>query len=244
MFWEECVQTTVYIINRLPSKILDGKSLFAMLHGREASIAHPRVFGCLCYATNLVIEDKFAARARRVVHMRYSTTQKGYRLCDLTTKCFFLSMYVSFRESEFPFKEVQQHLLTQDNLETSFLQPDMSASEDDIPTVSGPEESSQGLYSDEEPRGHSPTEPTIGNHDEFASHMEETSELAVTNHNAEEVAGEIPNDADSDFANHAKPKEIVAPLEAETYVEHDTLYTAEEIHHVESSSNVPVRQSF
>ncbi|XP_070005864.1 uncharacterized protein [Nicotiana sylvestris] len=115
------------------------KSPFAMLHGKEASIAHLRVFGYLCYATNLVIEDKFAATARRDVHMGYSTTQKGYRLYDLNTKYFFVSRDVSFGESEFPFKAVQQHSLTQDNLEASFLQTDFPTSKDVIPAVSGSE---------------------------------------------------------------------------------------------------------
>ncbi|XP_075076341.1 uncharacterized protein LOC142162996 [Nicotiana tabacum] len=134
----------IHILNtaralRFQSNVPNRKSPFAMLHGKEASIAHLRVFGYLCYATNLVIEDKFAATARRDVHMGYSTTQKGYRLYDLNTKYFFVSRDVSFGESEFPFKAVQQHSLTQDNLEASFLQTDFPTSKDVIPAVSGSE---------------------------------------------------------------------------------------------------------
>lgn len=71
IFWGKCVQTAIYIINRLSSSVLDGNCPFAMLYGREPSIAHVRVFGYMCYATNVVIEDKFAARAMRDVQIGY-----------------------------------------------------------------------------------------------------------------------------------------------------------------------------
>ncbi|XP_019236658.1 PREDICTED: uncharacterized protein LOC109216896 [Nicotiana attenuata] len=109
-----------------------------------------------------------------------------------------------------------------------FSRPDFPASEDVVPAISGLEESSQGLYSDEEPRGHNPDEPTMGHHDvdaESAPHMEETNEPAMGNPNADEVTSELPNNADCDFAVHAQLEDIVAP---------------DEIHPVESSSNVPV----
>lgn len=95
-FWGECVQATIYILDILPSRILNGKSSFELLYGRKPSLTHLRVFDFLCYATNMLKEDKFAARARHAVLIGYSTTQKRYRLYDLATHTFFVSKDVVF----------------------------------------------------------------------------------------------------------------------------------------------------
>ena len=48
--------------------------------------------GCLCYAVNHHTHgDKFETRSIKSVLMGYSTTQKGYKLYDLSTKTFFIS---------------------------------------------------------------------------------------------------------------------------------------------------------
>ncbi|XP_070012836.1 uncharacterized protein [Nicotiana sylvestris] len=52
-FWSDCVRTSVYLINKLPTSILQGKSPYDLLFGKPAKIDHLRVFGCLCYASNL-----------------------------------------------------------------------------------------------------------------------------------------------------------------------------------------------
>ncbi|XP_075077085.1 uncharacterized protein LOC107799593 [Nicotiana tabacum] len=52
-FWGECVSTAVYLLNRLPTALLKGKSPFEKLFLRPPSLHHLRVFGSLCYATNV-----------------------------------------------------------------------------------------------------------------------------------------------------------------------------------------------
>ncbi|XP_075110575.1 uncharacterized protein LOC142181558 [Nicotiana tabacum] len=103
-FWGECVKTTMYLINKLPITILDGKIPYKLLYVEAPKLENVRVFGCLSYARNFLRNDKLAARARRAVFLRYSDTQKGYKLFDLDTRTFFISRDVSFRETIFPFK--------------------------------------------------------------------------------------------------------------------------------------------
>lgn len=123
-FWGECVQTAVYILNRLPSRILNGKSPFELLYGRASSLAHLSVFGYLFYATNVLKKDKFAARERHAALMVYSITPKGYGLYDLSTNIFFVSRDVVFREYEFPFpKSHEIHVPSLLDYSTDVLSP-------------------------------------------------------------------------------------------------------------------------
>ncbi|XP_016473358.2 uncharacterized protein LOC107795270 [Nicotiana tabacum] len=85
--------------------ILQGKSSYELLFGKPAKIDHLREFGCLCYASNLPKGDKFTARAKRVVLVGYSETQKSYRLYDLENKRVFVSRDMVFKEHVFPFEK-------------------------------------------------------------------------------------------------------------------------------------------
>nr|XP_016508049.1 PREDICTED: uncharacterized protein LOC107825679 [Nicotiana tabacum] len=100
----ECVEAAVYIINRIPSTVLHNKSPFEVLFGRQASMSHMRVLGCLCFATNLVKEDKFGPHAIRSVFLGYAPTQKGYKLYNIEQRSIFVSMDVVFHEDMYPFQ--------------------------------------------------------------------------------------------------------------------------------------------
>ena len=44
-FWEEAINTTVYLKNRSPAKILDLKTPFEVLYGYKPEVGHLRIFG-------------------------------------------------------------------------------------------------------------------------------------------------------------------------------------------------------
>ncbi|XP_075084347.1 uncharacterized protein LOC142167881 [Nicotiana tabacum] len=75
-FWRECVRTSVYLINKIPTQVLNKRSPYELLYGKQPSIDHLRVFGCLCYASTLPRGDKFAPRARRAVMIGGDVTFK------------------------------------------------------------------------------------------------------------------------------------------------------------------------
>lgn len=104
-FWGHCVLGAVYMMNRLPSIALKGKTPFEMFHGCKGTCDHFRTMGCLCYAKTLPTGDKFTARAIPAVHMGYSEVSKGYVLYNLETNCFFISRDVVFNERQFSFQD-------------------------------------------------------------------------------------------------------------------------------------------
>lgn len=61
-FWGDCVKTLVNLINKLHTELLDEKSLYEFLYGKQPKIDHLRVFRCLCYANSFFRGDKFAPR--------------------------------------------------------------------------------------------------------------------------------------------------------------------------------------
>ncbi|CAH9096429.1 unnamed protein product [Cuscuta europaea] len=103
-FWGECILTAGYLINRTPSKILDGKTPFEMLYNQAPRYDNIRIFGCLCYAHNQRTKgDKFASRSRKCIFLGHPFGKKGWRLFDLETSEIFISRDVKFFENIFPF---------------------------------------------------------------------------------------------------------------------------------------------
>jgi len=81
--WSEAVMTTVYLINRMPSRILGMKSPDELMLGRREFKVPPKVFGCVCFVRDhRPSVGKLDPQAVKCIFVGYSSTQKGYKCWD------------------------------------------------------------------------------------------------------------------------------------------------------------------
>ncbi|KAG8481885.1 hypothetical protein CXB51_026674 [Gossypium anomalum] len=98
-FWAKAVNTSVYLLNRLPTNAVKEKTPFEAWFRLKPTVSHLKVFGCVCYT--LIPAEKRTKLERRSVpgiFIGYSSTKKGYRVFDPSTKKTMVSRDVKFDE--------------------------------------------------------------------------------------------------------------------------------------------------
>jgi hypothetical protein len=98
VFWGETVVTAVYILNRSPTKTLNGRTSYKAWHGRKPAVSYLRVFGCLAFGKELGHIDKLDDRSTSGVFIGYAEGSKAYRILDPGTQCVRTTRDVVFDE--------------------------------------------------------------------------------------------------------------------------------------------------
>ncbi|GJS63465.1 ribonuclease H-like domain-containing protein [Tanacetum coccineum] len=98
--WSECILTATYLINRLLSSVLNGKSHYEMIYRKCPSLSHLRVFGCLCFATLVNSSDKFGSISEKYVLIGYSSDSD--KIKDATENVFQDVNHINFFDLEYP----------------------------------------------------------------------------------------------------------------------------------------------
>ncbi|XP_060669960.1 retrovirus-related Pol polyprotein from transposon RE1 isoform X3 [Ziziphus jujuba] len=106
-FWVEALSTSVHLINRLPSPVLDNETPYFRLYSNNPDYNHLRVFGCLCYA-HLPSSDrnKLTAQSARCAFLGYASDRKGYLCYDPLARRIRISRNVVFVENIYFFQHV------------------------------------------------------------------------------------------------------------------------------------------
>ncbi|KAI3734299.1 hypothetical protein L6452_13765 [Arctium lappa] len=101
-FWADRVLTANYLINRMPSFVLKGKTPFSILKlpkGTNFPLT-PNIFGCISYVhDHRPGHNKLATCAIKCVFLGYSRVQKGYHCYSPTLRRYFTCDNVTFNES-------------------------------------------------------------------------------------------------------------------------------------------------
>jgi hypothetical protein len=101
-FWLKAFSTAVFLINKLPTPVLSGRSSYEALFGARPDYTLLRTFGCSCYPfLGDYGQDKLTPKTRRCIFIGYNTIHKGYRYLDSSSGRIFISRLVVFNETEF-----------------------------------------------------------------------------------------------------------------------------------------------
>jgi hypothetical protein len=81
VFWGEAVNTTVYILNRSPTRSLDGKTPYEAWHGERPVVSYFHTFGCVVHVKNMKPNlKKLEDRSTPMIFVGYEAGSKAYRV--------------------------------------------------------------------------------------------------------------------------------------------------------------------
>ncbi|KAG8493279.1 hypothetical protein CXB51_010854 [Gossypium anomalum] len=120
-FWAEAANTSVYLLNRLPTTAIKDKTPFEVWHDLKPTVSHLKVFSCVCYT--LIPAKKRTKLDKRFmpgIFVGYSSTNKGYRVYNPSTKKILVSRDVRFNEGRiWSWNDAAARLTDEDQLENS-----------------------------------------------------------------------------------------------------------------------------
>ena len=103
-YWDEAFLTATFLINFLPSKVIDFESPIERLLHIPPNYDALRTFGCACWPNlHPYNTRKLAFRSKRCVFLGYSPLHKGVKCLDVSTGRVYISRDVVFDENVFPF---------------------------------------------------------------------------------------------------------------------------------------------
>lgn len=126
-YWVDAFTSATYIINRLPSKLLQNKSPFELLFGASPNYDTFRIFGCRVFPyLRDYAPHKLAPRSISCVFIGYNTNYKGYQCLDLSTSRVYTTRHAQFDESSFPFTGVMDKVDLASLVFSSYYEPSSS----------------------------------------------------------------------------------------------------------------------
>ena len=101
MFWAEAANTTVFLQNRLPTKLLEEKTPFEVLYNYKPLLSFLKIFGSICFVHVPQIKtDKLDKKAMPGIFGGYSIVSKAYKVYHPQTQKKAITRDVHFHEEE------------------------------------------------------------------------------------------------------------------------------------------------
>lgn len=106
-FWSYAILHATFIINKLPTQVLNNLSPHFILHNAHPDMHSLKVFGSLAFASTLRMHrTKFEPRGRKCVFLGYKNGMKGVVLYDINSHTILVSRNVIHHEHIFPYSNV------------------------------------------------------------------------------------------------------------------------------------------
>jgi histone deacetylase 1/2 len=106
-FWSDAFSTACFLINRLPSRVIDMQTPLERLLGETPDYTFFKVFGCACWPHIRPYNNrKLQFRSKQCAFLGYSSLHKGYKCLHIPTNRTYISRDVVFDETVFPFSQI------------------------------------------------------------------------------------------------------------------------------------------
>ena len=124
-FWDEAFLTAVFLINRLPSKVIHHDTPHERLYSQPPDYASLHTFGCACWPNLRPYNArKLEFRSKQCVFLGYSNHHKGFKCLEPSTGRVYVSRDVVFDENVFPFAKLHPNAGAQLRADLTLL-PDL-----------------------------------------------------------------------------------------------------------------------
>ena len=109
-FWADAVSTACFLINRIPSSVLNWVIPFQTLFSHKSLFPiEPRIFRCTCFVRNVRSHvSKLNPKSLKCIFLGYSRVQKGYRCYCPSLRKYPVSADVTFLKNT-PFSQDSIH---------------------------------------------------------------------------------------------------------------------------------------
>ena len=101
VFWGDDVSTAVYLLNRAPTKSLEGKTPYEGWTGRKPSVKHLKVFSCIVFVKTLGKSlRKLDDQSIPMIFIGYEKGVKGYRTFNPVSQSIHITRDAAFEEDK------------------------------------------------------------------------------------------------------------------------------------------------
>jgi hypothetical protein len=106
-YWDETFLAATYLIDRLPTKVLDFPSPLETLFKEKPNYAGLHTFGCACWPNLHPFNmHKLQFCSKQCVFLGYSNLHKGFKCLDIAKNYVYISRDVVFDETVYPFQKL------------------------------------------------------------------------------------------------------------------------------------------
>ena len=109
-FWADVVSTACFLINRIPSSVLNWDTLYHIFFPNKPLFPiEPQIFGCTCFVLDVRLQvSKLDHKSLKCIFLGYSWVQNGYRCYYPSLRRYLVSANVKFFE-KVPFSSPPTH---------------------------------------------------------------------------------------------------------------------------------------